>query len=29
VIMIGEKLETIWAPRVLGIVRVASTLIFM
>jgi putative oxidoreductase len=27
--MIGEKLETIWAPRVLGIVRVASALIFM
>ena len=27
--MIGEKLETIWTPRVLSIVRVASALIFM
>ena len=27
--MIGERLETLWAPRVLSIVRVASALIFM
>ena len=27
--MIGEKLETLWAPRVLSIVRVVSALIFM
>ena len=27
--MIGEKLETVWAPRVLSVVRVVSALIFM